>query len=161
SRPLYQRRAGAYPGRSPPHPRARARPDRHLVVGDLAAGAAPGRRRVAAGEHLHDLVCADRGGVELAAHADVGSDRSRGAAAQAWAGARDRPGCRSEKKVIEQAYREAEARGVAVACQDEAGPYQTVPSPGHSWEPQAHPRRQPHEYLRLGTVKLLTLLRPA
>src|SRR5215469_14231872 len=45
--------------------------------------------------------------------------------------------------------------------QDEAGPYQTVPYPGGSWEPQAHPRRQAHEYLRLGTVKLLTLFRPA
>jgi hypothetical protein len=50
---------------------------------------------------------------------------------------------------------------VALACQDEAGPYQTVPYPGASWEPQAHPARQPHEYLRLGTVKLLTLFRPA
>jgi hypothetical protein len=36
-----------------------------------------------------------------------------------------------------------------------------VPYPGASWEPSAHPRRQPHEYLRLGTAKLLTLLRPA
>jgi len=63
--------------------------------------------------------------------------------------------------LIEQAYREAEASGVALACQDEAGPYQTVPYPGGSWQPRAHPRRQPHEYLRLGTVKLLTLFRPA
>src|SRR5262249_38305784 len=50
---------------------------------------------------------------------------------------------------------------VAVACQDEAGPYQTIPYPGASWEPQTHPRQQPHEYLRLGTAKLLTLFRPA
>jgi hypothetical protein len=50
---------------------------------------------------------------------------------------------------------------VALACQDEAGPYQTAPYPGASWEPQAHPRQQPHEYLRLGTAKLLTLFRPA
>jgi hypothetical protein len=63
--------------------------------------------------------------------------------------------------LIEQAYREAEVGGVAVACQDAAGPSQTVPAPGTSWEPQAHPRRQPHAYLRLGTVKLLTLFRPA
>jgi DDE superfamily endonuclease len=63
--------------------------------------------------------------------------------------------------LIEQAYREAEADGMALACQDEAGPYQTMPYPGSGWEPQAHPRRQPHEYLRLGTVKLLTLFRPA
>ncbi len=63
--------------------------------------------------------------------------------------------------MIEQASREAEAGGVARACQDEAGPSQTVPYPGGSWQPRAHPRRQPHEYLRLGTVKLLTLFRPA
>jgi hypothetical protein len=50
---------------------------------------------------------------------------------------------------------------VALACQDEAGPYQTAPYPAASWEPQAHPRQQPHEYLRLGTAKLLTLFRPA
>lgn len=50
---------------------------------------------------------------------------------------------------------------MALACQDEAGPYQTAPYPGVSWEPQAHPRHQSHEYLRLGTAKLLTLFRPA
>jgi hypothetical protein len=50
---------------------------------------------------------------------------------------------------------------VAVACQDEAGPFQTVPYPGTSWAPVGHPARQPHEYLRLGTAKLLTLFRPA
>jgi len=48
-----------------------------------------------------------------------------------------------------------------VYCEDEAGPYQTVPSPGQSWEPQGHPARQPHEYERNGTAKLLTLFRPA
>src|SRR5262249_38474853 len=95
------------------------------------------------------------------AHADVVPDRTCRAVAQARTGAHQRPGRRSEKKLIEQAYREAEASGVALACQDEAGPYQTVPYPGSSWEPQAHPRRQPHEYIRLGTVKLLTLFRPA
>ena len=51
--------------------------------------------------------------------------------------------------------------GVAVVCQDEAGPFQTVPCPGTTWEPQQHPRRQPHEYLRDGTAKGLTLFRPA
>jgi hypothetical protein len=50
---------------------------------------------------------------------------------------------------------------VAVACQDEAGPYQTVPYPGSCWQPEGHPARQPHEYLRIGTAKLLTLFRPA
>ncbi len=50
---------------------------------------------------------------------------------------------------------------MAVACQDEAGPYQTVPGAGTTWAPAGHPARQPHEYLRLGTAKLLTLFRPA
>lgn len=50
---------------------------------------------------------------------------------------------------------------MALACQDEAGPFQTVPYPGTSWQPQGHPARQPHEYLRNGTAKLLTLFRPA
>jgi hypothetical protein len=48
-----------------------------------------------------------------------------------------------------------------VWCQDEAGPYQTKPYPGSSWEPKGHPARQPHEYVRAGTAKLLTLFRPA
>ena len=48
-----------------------------------------------------------------------------------------------------------------VWCQDEAGPYQAIPQPGASWAPVGCPRRQPHEYVRGGTVKLLTLFRPA
>jgi len=45
-------------------------------------------------------------------------------------------------------------------CQDEAGPYQTVPHPGQSWEPEGKPTCQAHEYVRDGTAKLLTLFRP-
>jgi len=45
--------------------------------------------------------------------------------------------------------------------QDEAGPYQAVAQPGPSWQPQGQPLRQPHEYLRNGTAKMLTLLHPA
>jgi hypothetical protein len=63
--------------------------------------------------------------------------------------------------MIERAYREAEAAGVPVWCQDEAGPYQAIPQPGASWQPVGEPQRQPHEYLRGGTAKLLTLFRPA
>ena len=48
-----------------------------------------------------------------------------------------------------------------VWCQDEAGPYQAIPQPGASWAPAGEPARQPHEYIRGGTVKLLTLFRPA
>ncbi len=46
-------------------------------------------------------------------------------------------------------------------CQDEAGPYQAIPQPGPSWRPEGRPARRPHEYVRGGTAKLLTLLRPA
>jgi len=59
------------------------------------------------------------------------------------------------------AYRWAEPAGIPVWCQDEAGPYQTVPFPGESWRPEGNPLRQPHEYVRAGTAKLLTLFRPA
>ena len=48
-----------------------------------------------------------------------------------------------------------------VWCQDEAGPYQAIPQPGASWVPVGEPVRQPHEYVRGGTAKLLTLFRPA
>jgi len=51
--------------------------------------------------------------------------------------------------------------GLQVWCQDEAGPYQAIPQPGAGWQPEEQPARQPHEYIRNGTAKLLTLLRPA
>jgi len=63
--------------------------------------------------------------------------------------------------LIEGAYRLGEQLGLSLFCQDEAGPYQAIPQPGPSWQPTGHPARHPHEYLRGGTVKLLTLFRPA
>ncbi|HEX2187083.1 MAG TPA: transposase [Chloroflexota bacterium] len=48
-----------------------------------------------------------------------------------------------------------------VWCQDEAGPYQAIPQLGASWQPVGEPARLPHEYVRGGTAKLLTLFRPA
>jgi hypothetical protein len=45
--------------------------------------------------------------------------------------------------------------------QDEAGPYQTKPYPGQSWQSQGQRLRQSHEYIRNGTAKLLTLFHPA
>jgi len=48
-----------------------------------------------------------------------------------------------------------------VWCEDEAGPYQAIPQPGTSWRPEGQPSHQPHEYLRGGTAKLLTLFHPA
>lgn len=62
---------------------------------------------------------------------------------------------------IEQAYQIGEASGLAVYCEDEAGPYQAIPQPGTSWRRHEQPVRQPHEYLRGGTAKLLSLFRPA
>lgn len=55
----------------------------------------------------------------------------------------------------------AEALGLHLWCQDEAGPYQAIPQPGPSWQRQGQPACQPHEYIRGGTAKLLTLFRPA
>jgi hypothetical protein len=63
--------------------------------------------------------------------------------------------------LIEKAYKMGESLGLAVWTEDEAGPFQTVPYPGSSWEPEGHPNRQPHEYSRNGTAKLLTLFHPA
>ena len=36
-----------------------------------------------------------------------------------------------------------------------------MPHPGRSWQPQGQPARQPHEYVRAGTTKILTLFQPA
>ena len=63
--------------------------------------------------------------------------------------------------MIERAYRTGEQLGLAVWTQDEAGPYQTKPYPGASWQPVGQPVQQPHEYIRKGTAKLLTLFHPA
>lgn len=60
--------------------------------------------------------------------------------------------------MIEAAYRQAD---LPVWTEDEAGPYQTVPSAGQRWQPAGQPARQPHEYIRAGTAKQLTLFHPA
>ena len=63
--------------------------------------------------------------------------------------------------MIERAYRQGEALGLTVWCEDEAGPYQAIPQPGASWQSTGEPAQQPHEYVRGGTAKLLTLFHPA
>jgi DDE superfamily endonuclease len=63
--------------------------------------------------------------------------------------------------LIEDAYTAGASSGLAVWCEDEAGPFQAIPHPGSSWQPAGHPARQPHEYVRGGTAKVLTLFRPA
>ena len=63
--------------------------------------------------------------------------------------------------MIERAYSQDPLAGLAVWCADEAGPFQTVPQPGDHWAPTGKPVRQSHEYLREGTMKILTLFNPA
>jgi hypothetical protein len=50
--------------------------------------------------------------------------------------------------------------GLAVWTQDEAGPFQTVPFAGNSWQEDGLPLGQPSEYIRNGTAKLLCLFHP-
>lgn len=71
------------------------------------------------------------------------------------------PRTEEKKALIEQAYQHGERAGLLVLCQDEAGPYQAIPQPGASWQLEGKAALQPHEYVRGGTAKLLTLFRPA
>jgi hypothetical protein len=59
--------------------------------------------------------------------------------------------------LIERAYQLAEACGIPLWNQDEAGPYATRPQPGGSWQLQGKANLQPHEYLRDEGAKLMTL----
>jgi hypothetical protein len=63
--------------------------------------------------------------------------------------------------LIEDAYRLGEALGLSVWTEDEAGPFQTVPYDGESWQEEGDPQQQAHEYVRDGTAKCLTLFHPA
>jgi transposase len=63
--------------------------------------------------------------------------------------------------LIEDAYTLGKGLGLEVWCCDQAGPFQTVPHAGPSWRPGGEPATQPHEYIRNGTAKVLTLFRPA
>jgi hypothetical protein len=63
--------------------------------------------------------------------------------------------------LIEAAYTQGENMGLMVLCEDEAGPYQAIAQMGQAWHEQGVPARMPHEYIRAGTAKLLTLFRPA
>ena len=63
--------------------------------------------------------------------------------------------------MIEDAYTLGQSLGLDVWCEDEAGPFQAIPQPGASWQPECSPAKQPHEYIRNGTAKVLTLFHPA
>jgi hypothetical protein len=86
--------------------------------------------------------------------------RHGAAQAEAGRGDRHRPRRHPQKELIDRAYRLGETLGLAVWCEAEAGPYQAIPQPGASWQPSGEPARQPHAYVRGGTAKLLTRLRP-
>ncbi len=60
--------------------------------------------------------------------------------------------------MIEAAYTQ---NVLPVWAEDEAGPYPTLPYPGAQWHPAGKPVRYPHEYVRAGTAKQLTLFHPA
>jgi transposase len=71
------------------------------------------------------------------------------------------PDAEAKKALIELAYTDAPALGLAVWGMDEAGPYQAIPQPGICWQPLTCPVRYPHEHVRHGTAKLLTLFHPS
>jgi len=51
--------------------------------------------------------------------------------------------CHPQKTLIEAAYMQDV---LPVWTEDEAGPYQTVPSPGSHWQASGQPVRYPHEH---------------
>jgi hypothetical protein len=89
-------------------------------------------------------------------------DRARAAEAEGGRRRDRRRRRRPQKELIEAAYTAGEqALGLAVWTEDEAGPFQTIPVPGRQWRPGGQPARYPHEHIRDGTAKLLTLFHPS
>src|SRR4029453_14016394 len=144
-------------------PHAPARAGRHgdVVVEPAAESLAQSSGRIASGQHVHDLAHLARGRPELAEGPHLVRNRRGDAHAQARCGARQRSRCDGPKKLIEQAYTLGAQLGLSVWCEDEAGPFQAVPHAGVSWPPRGRPATQPHEYIRGGTTKILTLFHPA
>src|SRR3954464_15263782 len=140
-----------------------ARPGRHghVVLEPATESLAQGSRWTAPGQHLYDLAHPARGWAELAEEPHLVRNRRGDAQAQARCGARPRSRCSGQKKLIEQAYTLGAQLELSVWCEDEAGPFQAVPHPGVSWQPRGRPATQPHEYIRGGTTKILTLFHPA
>jgi hypothetical protein len=59
-----------------------------------------------------------------------------------------------------RATKMGEKMRLSVWTQDEAGPYQTKPYPGVSWQKEGPPARQSHEYVRNGTAIIPILFHP-
>src|SRR4051794_20025310 len=142
---------------------APARAGRHgdVVLEPAAESLAPRSGWAARDQHVHDLAQSARGWAALAEKPHLVRDGRRDAPPQARRGARQRSRCSGQKKLIEQASTLGAQVGLPVWCEDEAGPFQAVPHPGVSWQPREHPAQQPHEYIRGGTTKVLTLFHPA
>jgi hypothetical protein len=130
-----------------------------VVTEHLAADFAP--RRLPHRRHEHHSARAAGRRQFVPADAHLVSNGHGAAEAQGGRGDRGRSPDGAKKGLIELAYHAAEQVGIPVWCQDEAGPYQAIPQPGQSWRPEGKPVGQPHEYIRGGTAKLLTLFRPA
>src|SRR5829696_6175019 len=144
-----------------PYPAARTGRHGDVVPEPAAESLAPSSGWTAPGQHVPDLAHAARGWAELAEEPHRVRNRRGDAPAQARCGARQRSRYDGQKKLIEQAYTLGAQLGLSVWCEDEAGPFQAVPHPGASWQPRGQPALQPHEYIRGGTTKILTLFHPA
>src|SRR4051795_2197085 len=145
-----------------PHAPARAGRHGHLVLEPAAESLAPGSRRAAQGQHVHDLAHPARGRPELAEEPHLVRNRRGDAQAQTrWRGARQRSRYHGQKKLIEQAYTLGAQFGLSVWCEDEAGPVQAPPHWGGSWQSRDPPAPAPHEKDRGGTTQILTLFHPA
>src|SRR5215210_4139911 len=143
------------------HPATRTGRHGHVVLKPAAESLAPSSGRAASAQHLYHLAHPARSWAELAEKPHVVPDRGGHAPAQAGHGHPRRSGCGGKKGLIEQAYTLGAQLGLSVWCEDEAGPFQAVPHPGPSWQPREHPAQQPHEYIRGGKTKILTLFHPA
>src|SRR5919107_566686 len=141
-------------------PHAPARAGRHgdVVLEPAAESLAPSSGWTVPGQHVHDLAHPARSRPELAEEPHVVPDRGGEAPAQAGHGQPRRSGCGGKKGLIEQAYTLGAQLGLSVWCEDEAGPFQAVPHPGASWQPEGRPATQPHEYIRGGTSEILAAL---
>src|SRR5205823_629440 len=151
------RRARSDPGRVSAITGPRARWDGDVVVEYPAACSAARTGWPTERQHVHHLGGAARRRHHLAARPHLVPNRRGDPQAQARRSHRLRPGHQREKSLIEQAYTQGERMGLAVWGMDEAGPYQAIPQPGVRWQPVGRPARYPHEHVRHGTAKLLTL----
>ena len=131
-----------------------------MVAVDLATGDAP--EWVTSRQYLHDLARVGGRGFDLAKAPVVVQHRYRqrrrkraGRTVVVTVTDPDAEAKNSSNRLIEGA-----GLGLAVWCADEAGPYPAIPQPGASWRPVGEPIRYPHEYVRGGTAKLLTLFHP-